>query len=56
MNSMWSNPWFWYMTQAAIENPAPLTPPPSHTKGVCPPYSGPSKRTLAKRKARAARS
>jgi len=26
--------------------------PPAHTKGVCPPYSGPSGRTLAKRRAK----
>ena len=29
--------------------------PPSHTKGVCPPYSGPSERTLKKRATRRAR-
>jgi len=29
--------------------------PPSHTKGVCLPYSGPSQRTLKKRATRRAR-
>jgi len=54
--NVYGNPWIHMINQAILASPAPLVAPPAHTKGVCPPYSGPSDKTKAKRKAKAARS
>lgn len=55
IENAYGNPWIHLINQAILASPAPLVAPPARPKGVCPPYSGPSKRTWAKRRAKAAR-